>query len=158
MDMENCWVSRAARFISQRVDGIAGVIQRSMAELDELERLSTFTELQTEDSESTVSDEEEKISRLPWEVLFEEQSFIFRNDELLKAQILALSLNETNFREPYSSSDQIENGEKTFFNGHDSRALIRRLFQHDDHLGVIYCKLVGKITSVLMNVARHDYC
>jgi len=173
--MENIWFSKAssvARFVGQKIPELAGAIKRTtlniIAELDELEKLSTMTELQSdnescENSKSPEPSETNKsaasdieFSRLPWELQFEEKSeksLIFRDDEELKARILALSLNEENFLTPF-------NGGRSLGVNDSKDLLINRLFQHDDNLGVIHAKLVGKWLHYNCQGAclKHDFC
>lgn len=165
---ENLWFNRAssvARFVGQRVPEFASAITRTafniIAELDELEKLSTMTELQSDsetcekkqspDSEranKSTSSDREKVARLPWELLFEEKSIIFRDDEELKTQILALSLNEENFLTPFSC-DQKENEDAGLIGNDSKRLIINKLYQHDGNLCMIHSKLIGKSLHAL---------
>jgi len=161
--MENIWFSRVssvARFVGQRLPEFADAIKRTtvniIAELDELEKQSTMAESQS-DNESCESDrisdlsemnrpfvgERETLLDLPWELMIEEKSIIFRDDDELKTRILALSLKEESFVTPYSSDQKDHEGSSLVCNN-SKLTLINRLYQHDANLALIHARLVGK--------------
>jgi hypothetical protein len=161
---DNIWIvskaSSFARFVGQKlpvaIDGFTDAIKRTtlniIAELDELERQSTMTEIpKSREHDENYLEPMDKgasksansnltFSRLPWEILFEDKSLIFRNDEVLKARILALSTDETNFLTPFSY-----NGKSSFYENSAKASLIHRIFQHDENIHTVYSMLIGAL-------------
>ncbi len=152
------WLSFSgfAKSIGRNIDDLAHTINRGARNiLNELSELENEALRERSDSASSMGgsevyeasvNEEVAILPLPWEICLQSTdadkkiSIIQTEDEPLKQSILALSLNNDVFTQPFTTSTK---GSDSFCLDEARVMLIRRLLQLDCNLGKVHAKVSG---------------
>lgn len=138
--------------IPPAIDGIADVIHRSAlnvaAEFAQMEREAEREASRwREENYREIANEEndEVVLPLPWEKVSEEQNETSYTEVTeLKEEVLALSLDESTFLQPYSALDLEEEVSENFVLDDGQIRLIRRLLEIDESLGKMHARLSGR--------------
>lgn len=151
-------LSSIARQVAHTINKSAKSIMNELAELEyeARARSSSYDSDAGSDTEGIASGGENHninttILPLPWEICFQSTdeklniSIVQKEDEPLKAKILALSTDESVFTGPFNEKNSEE--DESIFTLDDSRVvLIRRLLEIDSNLGYIHAKVSGRST------------